>query len=187
MLAMHAWRRDIRNFYARGKYVMKLYQIAVAALLGLYLQMGHAETNTPRSVVKAVAEWYVKDGSVGLPRAGDEPFESSFSSDLLRSMADARAENDRQEKAYPDLKPPFAEISVVTGIPDAVSSYRMVRVRQSGTTARVTVDWQLKGDPSVFRTEMQLAPEGSRWVITDILSGTGRPRNSLSQALKLRD
>ncbi|NPT61932.1 hypothetical protein [Paraburkholderia elongata] len=166
---------------------MKLHQIAGAALLGLYLQAGNAETSTPRSVTRAVADWTIKDGSVGLPHAGDEPFESSFSKGLLRSMADARAENDRQEKAYPDSKPPFAEISVVVGIPDAVSSYRIARVRQTHKTARVTLDWQLKGDPTVARTQMQLAPQGARWVITNILYGTGHPPRSLSQALQLRD
>lgn len=166
---------------------MKLHQIASAALLGLYLHAGHAETNTPQSVARAVADWYIKDGSVGLPHAGDEPFESSFSNSLLRSMADARAENDRQENAYPDSKPAFAETSVVAGIPDTVSSYRIVRVRQTDKTARVTLDWQLKGTPVVARTQMLLAPQGARWVITDILYGTGHPQQSLSRVLQQRD
>ncbi|NPT44638.1 hypothetical protein GNZ12_25645 [Paraburkholderia sp. 1N] len=165
---------------------MKFFQMVGVALLGLYLHVGNAATETPRSVARTVADWYVKDGSVGLPGAGDEPFKSTFSDALQRSIAAAKAEQAKQEKASPDMKPDYVELSVVTGAPDSVSSYRIVKVRQTGKSAQVTLIWQFKGDP-IARTHMLLALQGGRWVITDIIYGTGKAQRSLTKALQLHD
>lgn len=150
---------------------MKLLKLIGIALVGLYLQTAYASTGTPESVVKTVADWYMKDGAAGLPDPRKEPIKTGFSDRLKRLITQAQIEQDKQQKSHPDEKPVFIEMPLINGIPDAVSGYRIVEARKTGLSVRVTLAWNLVGETGTVKSQMLVAREHGRWVVVDILHG----------------
>lgn len=112
----------------------KFYQALSLVVMGLVLLGCSVEANTPEATVKKLADWYLKNGfkegySALLKVEDAKPL---FDPAVIRLLAEAKVERDRQIKAHPGDKPAFVDNTLITGFQDRVDQYRILETRQWG-------------------------------------------------------
>ncbi|MGF6129220.1 hypothetical protein QF019_004448 [Pseudomonas frederiksbergensis] len=165
----------------------KIYQALCLSALGLVLLGCSDKASTPQATVKQLADWYLKNGF-------KEGYSALFNIDdakplfdpaIIRLLAKAEAERDRQIKAHPENKPPFADNMLITGFQDRVGQYRITDTRQWGEIAHSQLAWSTLGDSTFNDTKVLLRKTPEGWRITDIIYDENYPAHRLTEALKI--
>jgi hypothetical protein len=175
---------------------MRFHQLLALLLIGLMSEEAiavSAGTNLPQQAVQSFYAVYLKSHTTGLPDSKKlNQLKPYLSQHLVALILQAREEQQRYIKKYPDDKPPWIEGDLFSSLFEGPTACTVAAGAITSDRARVMVrftynDPKTPGRPFTWQDAVYLVKEHNTWVIDDIeyLGGWDfAPKGRLSESLK---